>query len=80
VDVCELARIFGISSDVVYRRADELGAIHIGSRLVFDPVDVANRMRRQPADPPAKTTTTSTRRRRRATAPTAELLPIKGQR
>ena len=79
VDVRELARMFDVSPDTIYRRADELGAIHIGSRLLFDPVDVANRMRRQPpvraaarTDPP--------RRRRPTTASAVELLPIRGER
>ena len=66
VDTRELARMFGISTDVVYRRADELGAIRIGARVLFDPADVANRMRRQPTQDPVAAPNSSRRRRRTA--------------
>lgn len=80
IDATEVARRLGVSRDYVYRHAEELGAVRIGTgpkgRWRFDPVKVEQWLvgsresesehRRQPVRP--------VRRRR-----TVTLLPIRGE-
>jgi DNA-binding Lrp family transcriptional regulator len=77
VDAAEIARRFGLSRETVYDRADELGAVRIGSgpraRLRFDPQAVAARLR-APAEAEVRRTRPS--RRTRSTSP---LLPVRGE-
>jgi Zn-dependent peptidase ImmA (M78 family) len=80
VDVRELALTLGVSADVIYRRADELGAIRVGSRILFDPVDVANRCRRQIKSRSSMDAPTRSLKRRNRPQSTVELLPIRGER
>lgn len=53
LDAAQIARIVGMSRDGVYRRADEFGAVRIGSgprpRLRFDPAKVAAALATCPA-------------------------------
>jgi hypothetical protein len=44
VTVAELARRFSVSTDLVYENADQLGAIRLGSRILFDPKAAADRL------------------------------------
>jgi hypothetical protein len=79
VGVRELARILDVSPDAVYRHADQLGAIRVGSAVRFDVADAIERAR-TPATPPAPAPAVTARTRRRArTAGATELLPIRGQ-
>ena len=84
VDAATMARLLGVSRATVYARADELGAIRVGSgkraRLRFDPS-------RLTANGPDKTdqraTSTRTRRRQSKKSPQGtnrNLLPIRGGR
>jgi len=75
VDAAELARRFGVSRDMVYARANDLGVVRMGGRLRFDPGEVAERMRPKPPEPP-----NPRRQKRRALRPRTDvkLLPIRG--
>ena len=44
VTVAELAKRFSVSTDLVYENADELGAVRLGSRILFDPKAAADRL------------------------------------
>lgn len=48
VDASEIARRFGVSTDYVYRHANDLGSVRLGdgpkARLRFDPAEVAERL------------------------------------
>jgi hypothetical protein len=82
VDAAAVARLLGVSRATVYAKADELGAIRIGSgkraRLRFDPVwiigDHLAASRDRNATPRRRPT------RRRSKLPSSELLPIQGRR
>ena len=85
VGVAELAHLWNVSPDLIYAKADQLGAIRLGARLIFDVNEAASRMRRQPtpADSHAgvRVGTPTNSRRKRRTSSAVELLPIKdGQR
>jgi hypothetical protein len=81
----EVARLFGLSSrEWVYEHKAELGAIELGSgsrpRLRFDRQRVAAALAAPGAPPATIDASGPSPRRRRATAPAAELLPIRGHR
>lgn len=44
VTVAELAKRFSVSTDLVYENADALGAVRLGSRVLFDPKAAADRL------------------------------------
>lgn len=80
VTVAELARMLGVSSDYVYRHADDLGVVRLGlgpkARLRFDPAIVAERLSAlssKESKKPKRHNPGAVRR-----APVA-LLPIKGK-
>jgi len=81
----QVARLFGLSSrEWVYEHKAELGVIELGRgsrpRLRFDRQRVAAALA-APGETPAPIEASGpSPRRRRATAPAAELLPIRGQR
>jgi hypothetical protein len=78
VDAQALGRLLGVSRDFVYRHAEQLGAVRLGTggrgRLRFDPAAARAGMGRLPAPtaPPV--------RRQRRTRTTGDLLPIKDRR
>jgi hypothetical protein len=74
VDARGLAELLGVSPDVVYERADELGACRLGARLIFDVDEAVRRMRRIPAAEPV---TRGTGRRRSGKRSSVPLLPIR---
>lgn len=51
--VRELAKRFSVSTDLIYEHSAELGAVRLGSRLLFDPDLAAERLRElhEPASP-----------------------------
>jgi hypothetical protein len=82
VDAAAVARLLGVSRATVYAKADELGAIRIGSgkraRLRFDPARiVAGHLA---ANTDQNTTPRRRPSRRRSKRPNSELLPIRGRR
>lgn len=85
IDAVEVARRLGISRTTVYEKADELGAVRIGSgpraRLRFDPALIEQRLagtRPTPSAEPAGGRRARPPRRRRA-KDAAGLLPIRGE-
>ncbi len=79
VSAAELAAILGVSRDVVYERAGELGVLRLGSVLRFE-LDVAlERARTGPAPAAAAPAVRPRARRRPASSATEQLLPIKGR-
>jgi hypothetical protein len=82
VDAATLARLLGISRAMVYAKADELGAIRVGSgkraRLRFDPASVITRPKA--GSPRRKNLAPHNRRRSRRPSQrsSADLLPIRG--
>ncbi len=82
IDAQELARLLGVRRNTVYAKAEELGAIRIGSgpraRLRF-PASAAASLRRD--EPARRTHRKSDERRRRVRRSSGhELLPLRGQR
>ena len=84
VDAATLARLLGISRATVYAKAEELGAIRVGTgkraRLRFDPTRlVADRQ--ATCDGSLDRSITRGRRARKSTqSPNVDLLPIRGGR
>lgn len=76
VDAATLADLLGVSRDTVYARADEFGAIRIGSgprpRLRFNPARIAALPSEQTPPPPAPVR----RPHRRRSGTDVELLPV----
>lgn len=82
VDAAEIARRFSISADYVYRNADQLGCIRLGTgsrpRLRFDPAIARSRIEQEKVrDAEAKEHRRKPRSVRRAAS--NDLLPIKGE-
>jgi hypothetical protein len=81
VSAAEAARRLGVSRDFLYRHADDLGAVRLGTgpkaRLRFDLDTVAERIDREPAPEPKRAKRSGRRTRRDGTAP---LLPVRGDR
>lgn len=91
----DVAQRFGVSAEWVRDHAQELGVIRIGDvgpgrrpRLRFDPRRVEEtfaarisreEVRRSPADEAPAPDRVTARRRRRPTAPSVQLLPIRGR-
>jgi DNA-binding transcriptional MocR family regulator len=80
IDAASAAQLLGVSRGTVYAKADELGAIRVGTgkraRLRFDPAELVARRRKGQQSPPAR------HRRPRSSArdPRPDLLPILGGR
>jgi hypothetical protein len=76
----ELGRRLGMSRSTIYERADEFGAIRIGTgpraRLRFDPAKVLERLGSEPSPPRL---TTRGRSRVATRRPRPSLLPIRGE-
>jgi hypothetical protein len=83
VSATEIARRFGVSRDTVYAKADEWGAVRLGTgpkaRLRFDPQVVAERLGKGSGDSPEPIHEPRRRRPGRRPAATADLLPIRGR-
>lgn len=73
LSVAEVAEKFSISTDYLYRHADELGAIRLGNRLRFDAERVVEALSPEPfRTPPAK----SAPPKRSRSSVATDLLPI----
>lgn len=76
IDAGEAAALLSVSTDWIYRHADALGAIRIGSgprpRLRFN----AARLTAAPSEPTPQPPAPARRPRRRRTTGTVELLPV----
>lgn len=84
VDASEIARRFGVSTDYVYRHAEELGVVRLGDgkkpRLRFDPVTVRGWFVQHAVhDIEPKPQRESRRTVRCARSGSGDLLPIKGE-
>jgi hypothetical protein len=80
VDAGELARLMGVSRDHVYRHADELGAVRLGTgkraRLRFDPMTARSAGEGSVAAPTPAPTTKPHLRPTASNRHHGELLPI----
>jgi hypothetical protein len=81
VDAATMARLLGVSRTTVYAKAEELGAIRVGSgkraRLRFDPARAIGAP--SSSDSPARVVPSRWRRARRTPRPdSGKLLPIRG--
>lgn len=79
VTAAELADKLGVDPKTVYRHADELGAVRVGRRVMFDSsIEAASRyagMRSQAVEPPAVTGRKKNRKRASESAD-CQLLPV----
>lgn len=80
IDAAEVARRLGVSRDYVYRHADELGAIRLGTglrpRVRFDPATVREQLAQSvQVREPQRTN----RRPVRRAGSEVDLLPVKGE-